>query len=366
MATVSRFLENPASKPQTAVKMKRILASLFLLGVASSKADMISDPPLAAKGTVPLITEKVLAHDPVIAREKGIFYLFTTGPGITIWTSKDMHHWLQQGRAYPDRPAWANAAVPKFNGDLWAPDISFFKGNFYLYYAVSAFGSNRSCIGLATNKTLDPVDPGYQWVDHGIVLDSVPRADNWNAIDPQLVEGEKGQAYLAFGSFWGGLKLARLAPDRLTVLDDRDKFVTIASRENVRKAGKDSPLENGKKDVEGPFIYKHGDYYYLFASTGYCCLGPASTYRMIYGRSKTITGPYYDADGVSMLEGGGTLLLKGDKDWQGVGHNSAYRFDGADYLVFHGYDAGEKEALPKLRIEVLNWNSEGWPSVAGY
>ncbi len=344
--------------------MKRILATILLIGTATAMADMITNPPVTAKSTEPLITEKVLAHDPVIAREKGVCYLFTTGPGITIWQSKDMRHWLQEGRIYPDRPAWADAAVPKFNGHLWAPDISFYNGTYYLYYAVSAFGSNRSCIGLATNKTLSPTDPAYQWVDHGIVLDSVPGADNWNAIDPQLVEGEHGQAYLAFGSFWSGLKLARLSPDRMSVIDDRKQFITIASRERVHKAGKDSPLEKGKKDVEGPFIYHHGDYYYLFASTGLCCLGPASTYRMIVGRSKSVTGPYLDTDGVPMLEGGGTLLLQGNKDWQGVGHNSAYKFDGVDYLVFHGYDASTKEALPKLRIEVIKWSPEGWPVVA--
>jgi arabinan endo-1,5-alpha-L-arabinosidase len=347
--------------------MKLLLSTCILLGAVTAMADMITNPPVAAKSTEPLITEKVLAHDPVIACEKGVYYLFTTGPGVTIWHSRDMHLWVQDGRAYPDRPSWANQAVIKFNGHLWGPDISYFHGSYYLYYAVSAFGGNRSCIGLATNKTMDPTDPAYKWEDHGILLESFPGRDNWNAIDPQLILGDKGEPYLAFGSFWSGLKLARLSPDGMSVLDDKNHFVPIASREHMRKPGfgKDSPLEKGDKAIEGPFIYKHGDYYYLFASIGYCCLGPKSTYRMVFGRSKSVTGPYYDADGVSMLEGGGTLLLKGDKDWYGVGGNSAYNFNGIDYLVFHGYDASEKEALPKLRIEVLKWNKEGWPTVAG-
>ena len=139
-------------------------------------------------------------------------------------------------------------------------------------------------------------------------------------------------------------------------------FIPLASRKQIHPAGIDSPLQKGDGAIEGTFIYKHGDYYYLFASIGYCCRGPLSTYRMVYGRSRSVTGPYVDADGLPMLEGGGTLLLKGDNNWYGVGGNSVYNFDGVDYLVFHGYDASMKAALPKLRMEVLQWNNEGWPT----
>ena len=96
-------------------------------------------------------------------------------------------------------------------------------------------------------------------------------------------------------------------------------FIPLASRKQIHPAGIDSPLQKGDGAIEGTFIYKHGDYYYLFASIGYCCRGPLSTYRMVYGRSRSVTGPYVDADGLPMLEGGGTLLLKGDNNWYGVG-----------------------------------------------
>jgi len=39
------------------------------------------------------------------------------------------------------------------------------------------------------------------------------------------------------------------------------------------------------------------------------------------------------------LAGGGTIVLQGDKNWYGVGHNAVCTFDGKDYLIFHGYDA---------------------------
>lgn len=60
-------------------------------------------------------------------------------------------------------------------------------------------------------------------------------------------------------------------------------------------------------------------------------------------------------------EAGGTLVLTGDKNWYGVGHNAVANFDGTDYLIFHGYDAADN-GKPKLRIEKLQW-VDGWPVV---
>ena len=77
------------------------------------------------------------------------------------------------------------------------------------------------------------------------------------------------------------------------------------------------------------------------------------------GRSEKIIGPYIDRDGVPMTLGGGSLVLEGDKNWNGVGHNGAYSFGGDDYLIFHGYDAANK-GKSKLRIEKIIWQN-GWP-----
>ncbi len=83
---------------------------------------------------------------------------------------------------------------------------------------------------------------------------------------------------------------------------------------------------------------------------------------MIYGRSKNLVGPYIDRSGKPMASGGGTILLKGDENWHGVGHNAVVSFDGTDYLVYHGYDAHDS-GKPKLNIRKLNWDKDGWPVV---
>jgi arabinan endo-1,5-alpha-L-arabinosidase len=87
-----------------------------------------------------------------------------------------------------------------------------------------------------------------------------------------------------------------------------------------------------------------------------------STYKMIYGRAEKLTGPYLDQAGRPMSIGGGTILLQGDANWHGVGHNAVVSFDGTDYLVFHGYDAHDA-GKPKLNIRKLDWDKDVWPVV---
>ncbi|MDM8159553.1 arabinan endo-1,5-alpha-L-arabinosidase [Labilibaculum sp. K2S] len=310
---------------------------------------------------------KISVHDPVMIRENDTFYLFSTGWGINVWSSTDMKNWTVEKPVFDNAPKWAVEAVDGFKGHIWAPDISFYKGQYYLFYSVSAFGKNTSCIGLATNKTLDTSDPDFKWVDHGKIIQSFPNKTNWNAIDPNLIVDEQGQAFLSFGSFWDGIKLVKLSDDAMSVDDDLTEIPTIASRKEDSRlpnppAIDNNPVDAGGNAIEAPFIFKKDGYYYLFASIDYCCKGVNSNYKMIVGRSKIITGPYLDKDNKPMNTGGGTILLSGNKDWYGLGHNATVSFDGTDYLVFHAYDASDN-GNPKLLIKEITWDKDQWPSV---
>ncbi|MDF3124125.1 arabinan endo-1,5-alpha-L-arabinosidase [Rheinheimera sp. 1928-s] len=306
----------------------------------------------------PLQAEQVSIHDPVMAKEKSQYFLYSTGPGITFYQSSDLKNWRLGGRVFATEPDWAKSVSPSFDGHIWAPDIFQHQGKFYLYYSISAFGKNTSAIGVTVNTTLDPQDPKYQWVDQGIVLQSVPQRDLWNAIDPAIILDEQGQAWMSFGSFWGGLKLVKL-DQSLTRIAQPEQWHTLAKAE--RPAFLDD-AEPGPAELEAPFIYKKDQFYYLFVSYGKCCRGKDSTYHIVVGRSKSLTGPYLDKEGKDLAAGGGSVLLKGNSDWPGLGHNSVYGFDGKDYLVFHAYEMADN-GLQKLKITALNWDKNGWPQV---
>ena len=315
-----------------------------------------------AAHALPLSGDNAFAHDPSIARDGDTYYVFTTtGPNETsqlpIRCSKDLLTWKACGYVFAELPAWIREASPKTK-NLWAPDISFFNGKYHLYYAYSSFGVNTSGIALATSTTLDPSSPKYGWHDEGLVLSS-SSADDYNAIDPNIVLDNRGQPWLSFGSFWSGIKMRRV--DASTgKLSKKDKHLySLATRKKPEIAEPAKPgLPSNWQAIEAPFIVHHEKYFYLFVSFDLCCRGTHSTYRIMVGRSRKVTGPYQDAEGKKMVEGGGTQVLAGNSRWLGPGGQSVLQERDRDLLVFHAYDA--TTGKPALQISTITWE-DGWP-----
>lgn len=297
-------------------------------------------------------------HDPVMAYEDGVYYMFTTGMGVGVLASADsMKTWKQMPSVLDPIPAWAQQLVPAYKGHTWAPDIRRVGDRWHLYYSCSTFGKNISVIGHTTNVTLNPSSPDYRWEDQGLVVQSVPGQTDWNAIDPNLLVDRQGQPWLTWGSFWDGIQLVPLADDLQTPMA---KPVTIARHrrpETVAHLNKHANLNT----IEAPFLIERDGWYYLFASWDYCCQGLNSNYSTVVGRSRSITGPYLDREGRPMTEGGGTLVAGPCQDYAGVGHCSVYEFDGQWYFVAHAYDRKQNGAS-KLFVRQLRW-IEGWPVI---
>ncbi|HYQ58700.1 MAG TPA: family 43 glycosylhydrolase [Draconibacterium sp.] len=315
--------------------------------------------------------ERIGVHDPVMIQENDTWYLFCTGMGISAFSSPDLINWTQLDPVFAEAPAWVAEEIPTFRGNhIWAPDIYYHDGLYYLNYSCSAFGRNTSCIGVATNKTLDPNDPDFEWVDHGKLIKSDPGVTDWNAIDGNFLIDAEGTPWLTFGSFWSGMQQIKLKPNLLELDGDRSDCKLIASRrtkEEMEKNSEEGPSANaGSSSIEAPFLWQEGDFYYLFVSWDRCCAGAQSTYKVAIGRSENPDGPFVDMDGKPMLYGGGTVILEGDEtDWYAQGHNGVARDEGTGqvYLVTHAYDRHSERAASKLRIIELNWNDEGWPEV---
>ncbi len=331
------------------------MRKIFIIGIVICAFATKAQVNPVAVGTV-LPALQLAAHDPVMIRQGNIYYLFCTGAGITVYTSTDLENWKKEKPVFEAPPRWAVEAVPGFKGHTWAPDISYQHGKYYLYYSISTFGKNNSCIGVTINKTLDPLSPDYKWEDQGKLIQSVPGRDNWNAIDPNLVMDEQKIPWLSFGSFWSGIKMVKLNSD-LASLAQPEEWHTIAARPGATGA------TAGSSAIEAPFIFRKNKYYYLFVSWDYCCRGEKSDYKVVVGRSEKITGPYLDKEGIAMKDNGGSLVAEGDnKKWYGVGHNAVYRFNDKDYMIYHGYDASDK-GKPKLIIRTLEWDNQGWPAL---
>lgn len=292
-------------------------------------------------------------HDPSIIKQGATYYVFSTGApdgavgngNIQMRTSRDLRHWRYRGVVFPTIPTWITDAVgPLLN--LWAPDISYWRGVYHLYYAGSQFGTTNSVIGLATNVTLDPTNSAYHWVDRGLVVRSGSQ-DDWNAIDPTLALDAAGRPWLAFGSFWSGVKLRRVAPTTGKLATGSEATLyALASRPDSHA-------------VEAPSILYRRPYYYLFVSFDLCCRGADSTYRIMVGRATRITGPYVARDGQAMSAGGATPVLASQGRYRGPGGQSVLRDGPRDLLAHHYYDAATGAA--RLQINPLTWSADGWP-----
>ena len=343
------------------------LAATLLLALTASA--QVTDPALTNPNpktatALSLSGEVQFTHDPSIARDGKTFYVFATGKApeggqFPIRCSEDLTRWRRCGHVFDAIPAWIHARSPGTE-DLWAPDISHEHGEFRLYYAYSLFGKNTSGIALATNKTLDPASPDYKWVDKGLVLESLA-TDNFNAIDPNYIEDAAGHAWLAFGSFWGGIQLRALDATTGLVSTTNPTLKTIAARARPANPPPAPPgLPADWQAVEAPFLIHHGSFFYLFVSWDLCCRGTKSTYRTMVGRARIITGPYLDQNGVDLAKGGGSPLLSANARWLGPGGESVLtQTAGPDLLVFHAYDV--TSGKPSLQISTIAWKDD-WPA----
>jgi arabinan endo-1,5-alpha-L-arabinosidase len=323
--------------------------------------DLTAQTPQALK----LDGDVEYTHDPSIAKDGDTWYLFGTANGpnrkgeLPIRCSQDLHHWRLCGSVFEKIPDWITQQSPTTK-ELWAPDISYFNGEFHLYYAFSVFGKNTSGIALLTNKTLNPSSSDFHWVDRGLVLRS-RLEDDFNAIDPNLVIDEKGQPWLAFGSFWSGIKMRQIDAKTGLLSSTDTKLYSLASRKRPPNPPPNPPgLPGDWQAVEAPFIVRHGDYFYLFVSWDLCCRGTKSKYKTMVGRSRIVTGPYVDATGTPMADGGGTPLLLPNSRWIGPGGESLLQQKDGDIIVYHAYDGTTGHAF--LQISTIAWVN-GWPKV---
>ncbi|MDP9000584.1 MAG: arabinan endo-1,5-alpha-L-arabinosidase [Myxococcota bacterium] len=276
-------------------------------------------------------------HDPSMIWDGNRYYLFGTN-SLAVRSSSDLIAWGNAGNYFGAVPGWVTAATTATG--LWAPDISYFSGAFHVYYAGSTFGSNTSVIGLTTTTTLS----APSWSDQGLVIQTKP-PDNFNAIDPNVAFDQACQPWLAFGSFWSGIKMRKLdaATGKLAV--DDTTLYALASR-------------NGGA-IEAPSIISHNGYYYLFVSFDACCQGTRSTYRTMVGRATNITGPYTDKAGAGMMQGAAEQLLATSGRYIGPGGGTAWK-DGDAYLYAYHYYDGLSNGASKLEIRPIDFDASDW------
>jgi arabinan endo-1,5-alpha-L-arabinosidase len=271
------------------------------------------------------------SHDPstMIRNTDGRYWIFTTGNGIWAMSSSNANFtdWRAENTVFPAGtwPGWIKNYVSGFNGFFWAPDVIKIGSTYYCYYSCAGTGA-PAAIGLATATNL-----AGPWTDRGMIV-----AGN-NAIDPAILR-DGSNMYMTYGNWQSGIDL-----------------IQLNASTGLRQGTSRWDLVPGQ--VEAPYLIKNGSYYYLFFQRGLCCQGVNSGYYTQVGRSTSITGPYVDKNGVSLMSNGGTTFLPNrDGRFIGPGHVGL----GEGKLTYHFYDGNDNGAA-KLRITTLSWIN-GWPA----
>ncbi|GAA2644296.1 arabinan endo-1,5-alpha-L-arabinosidase [Paractinoplanes durhamensis] len=318
---------------------KKVLTALTALVVAGGTAVGVGAAEAATYPNPGVVTGSINVHDPgIVKKPDGTYLIAHTGNNIVLKTSTDRTAFKDAGVAFPSGASWTTSYTGG-SANLWAPDISYRNGKYWMYYSASTFGSNHSAIFLATSTT----GASGSWTNQGLVIES-KTSDNFNAIDPNLYVDPSGNWWLSLGSFWTGIKQVQL--NASTGLRLNTTIRSLAGR--------------GGGAIEAPFLFRHGSYYYLFVSFDTCCQGAASTYRIMVGRSTSVNGPFVDKNGTAMTSSGGTEILAGHGSYHGPGGQSVFTDSDADVLVYHYY---ADNGAARLGINLLGYDSSGWPYV---
>lgn len=284
---------------------------------------------ILAAGSIGLALDgQVGIHDPsTIAISNGKFYTYGTGGNALV--SDDGWTW-RRGTQLPRRGL--------------APDVIHIGDRYYVYVAANVGAQPKAAINMIWSKSLDPDSPDYKWEEGGVVASS-DGVEDCNAIDPGVfLDPADGRLWLTYGSYFGYIRLVELDPKTGKRKDPNDKPVDLAI------------------NCEASDMMYHDGWYYLLATHGSCCRGADSGYNIRCGRSRKVTGPFLDAEGVDMIQGGGKLLIGSGGRVVGAGHFGLLDpGDGVQKFSLHWEADLDRGGASVLDIRPLLWK-DGWPA----
>lgn len=311
------------------MKLPRFVLPALLALTTASAAQVTYQNPVRA-GDYP---------DPSVIRVGSDYWAAATSsewaPHFPLLHSKDLVNWEIKGYVFSEPPKWAKA-------NFWAPEISEYRGKYFIYYTARAIEHNRLAIAVATADK-----PEGPWTDHGPLA-----SQDAGSIDAMPFTDAKGQRWLVWKEDGNSKKrptplwLQRLSDDGLKLVGE------------IKEILHNDPESWEGAVVEGPFILRHGEWYYLFYSGNACC-GARCDYKLGVARAKNVEGPWEKCPA--------NPILPGNDAWRCPGHGSIVTdASGRYWLLYHAYAAkGFVATGREMVLDEVVFNADGWPSING-
>lgn len=275
--------------------------------------------------------------DPSVIRVGEDYYMVNSSfqyfPAIPISHSKDMVHWHLIGHAITN-PEWLDLSEIKDSHGIWAPDIEYVDGKFYIYATLrlnadGTRGNNvmRRQLVMCAERPEGPY--------------SKPVAIEVDDIDPSLFVDDDGSRYLVIA------KAAQVIP----LSDDG---LAVAGERRTVWAG------TGERCPEGPHIMKHNGYYYAILAEG----GTGYGHGINVARSKSLYGPYEESpynpvmrqmDPEAPIQRSGHGKLVQDQNGKWWCYYLCGRRNSGNYTTI-----GRESAL-----DPVEWTEDGWFVING-
>lgn len=273
--------------------------------------------------------------DPSIIRAGNDFWATSTssewGPQFLLQHSTDLVNWKIAGVVFPHRPGWAV-------GNFWAPEISEYKGRYQVYYVGRKRGGPLAVAVAVADK------PGGPYTDKGPIV-----AQDDGSIDPAPATDENGNGYLV----WKEDGNSRNAPTPIWAqpLNEDGTKVIGQPTELIRN---DADWEGGV--VEGPFILRRGEWFYLFYAGNGCC-GTHCHYAVGVARSRKLLGPWQKDPA--------NPILAANSAWECPGHGSIVADQtGRYWFLYHAYStAGSIFTGREGMLDEVKFDAEDWPTI---
>ena len=252
-------------------------------------------------------------------------------PLFPLLRSRDLVNWEMTGSVFQKRPAWSV-------GNYWAPEISEYKGRYYVYY-VGRLKDGPLSIAVAT-----ATHPSGPYKDHGVLIGQPA-----GSIDPVTVVDQNDERYLLWKEDGNSRKqptpiwAQRLSEDGTKLLGEMKELFR-----------NDAPWEGNL--VEGPFVKRKGDWFYIFYSGNACC-GRQCNYALGVARSRSLFGPWE--------KNPANPILTQNEHWKCPGHGSIVSDPkGRDFFLYHAYHPQTFVYVGRQGLlDEIHWDDKGWPVI---
>jgi GH43 family beta-xylosidase len=333
--------------------MKRIHYIFFLFLPLLWQTDS-QTPPKSRTVATDHFTNPLLPSgaDPWTTYKDG-FYYYTSTSGNRLEIRKTTN--LADLKSAERKVIWRPPAGTKYSRELWAPELHYIKGKWYMYFAADDGNNNNHRMYVVENASEDPMRG--EWIFKGKVADDT---DRW-AIDGTVFEHKK-QLYM----LWSGWEGDKNGQQNIYIAKMSNPW-TISSKRQLLSA----------PELEWEKVGSFKDPY-VSVNEGPQLLINKSKIFLIYSAS----GCWTDSYNLGMLTFNGKDDLTNAKSWSknktsvfgkseqnGVyapGHNSFFKSkDGKeDWILYHANDNPGQGCsnFRSPRAQRFTWNKDGTPN----